>query len=286
VLLLDVIKSKAPLSSLLLAMVGFLMLTGFTAPEQQSIDVVRSNGENPGSLSGQSVAIRMSAMIDEVASGEYSQPIHLVAQFTIEGLDLGRQRDDVYSYSKKKNSSSNSAPASTCMATVETIAKTGNPIIDTRCKLVAFEVCMHKAIGTISQSQDSKRQCEIMRGLGGPNACLQPCIDAATLPIGGSGTVVTKANTYSGLTDFAVACYTKIVNSSNKGISACDRNEALQCLMNGSSIPSVNSAIRQERQSSCAEHYKKSPNEVCVACNKGEMRVDYDPKKVDLDSVK
>lgn len=290
-------KLNAAAASILLAAVSIVMLSGCTLPEEKYI---HSSGGHVGNL-GKIVSAAVKAASDPLAAelaaehfDQNSQPQPLterigqqvqVAQFSANELVLERPREDVYSYAKK-NSGSGDAPAGACMESVKKMPKTGNSVIDTRCSLVAFEVCMNKAIGTISQSQDSKKQCAIMQGLGGPTACRQPCIDATKLPVGGGGTVVTKENTYTKLTPFAVSCYEKIMNVPGGNVSACDRNEALQCLMNGSSVPGVNAAIRQERKDACTVFYRQNPKNVCAACYKGHLRVDYDSKKVDLDSDK
>jgi hypothetical protein len=186
-------------------------------------------------------------------------------------------REDPYSFAKK-NLPSNAAPASNCMEAVKNVPKTGNSVVDTRCSLVAFEVCMNKSAGIISQSQDSKKQCQIIQELGGAAACQQPCMDATKLPVGGSGVVTTARGTYTGLTPFAVACYNK-----TKSDDVCSHNEALQCLMNASSSEEINSAIRLERKNSCDELNRNQKNHACTACSAGGPRVDFDPKKPDLD---
>ncbi|MDO9199087.1 hypothetical protein [Rhodoferax sp.] len=267
-------KLNAAVSSILLAAVSVVMLCGFTMPEEKD---TRASGALVTLSSGRN-------SLPQAPAQTMEQPLRL-AQFSTNGLALERPTENPYTYSKK-NAPAGAAPASACMASVNAMPKTGNSVIDTRCKLVAFEVCMHEKIGTISQSQDSRKQCEIMQGLGGPAACRQPCIEAAKLPIGGSGTVVTKENTYTELTPFAVACYKKIMDVPGGNAGACSRNEALQCLMNGSSAAGVNAAIRQERKNACADFYQKYPNEPCVPCAKGEVRVDYDSRKVDLDAEK
>lgn len=177
-------------------------------------------------------------------------------------------------------SSENSA-AGACMKSVSSMAKTGNSVIDTRCSLVAFEVCMNKATGIISQSQGAKKQCAIMQGLGGATACQQPCIDAVALPVGGNGVV----DRYTGLTASALSCYNDRMDrlaGGDERATDCGINLALQCLMNGSSSASVNAAILRDRKSACKSFYGRYPGEVCVACYKDGLRVDYDPLKVDL----
>ena len=269
-------------SSFLLATASMVMLSGFAMPEEKDIRAISAP-----------VSSNVSATVTGI-SRQKSQPRTLanpakesvqLAQFQSNGMPMEQQREDPYTYARK-NSPSSAAPASACMASVNEMPTSGNLVIDTRCKLVAFEVCMHKTIGTISQSQDSRKHCEILQGLGGPATCRQPCIEASKLPIGGSGTVVTQENTYAGLTPFAVACYKKIMDVPGGNAGTCARNEALQCLMNGSAEPTVNSAIRQERKNACADFYQKHPNVPCVPCIKGKVRVDYDSKKVDLDSDK
>jgi hypothetical protein len=170
-----------------------------------------------------------------------------------------------------------------CMASAKFTQKTGNPVIDSRCSLVAFEVCMNKETGIISQSQGTTKQCTIMKGLGGATACLQPCAEALALPVGGKGAV----DRYTGLTPAAVSCYNGVMDRLTDGDeseNACNANVAMQCLMNGSSSPVVNAAILRDRKGECQSFYKRYPGKACVACFKDNLRVDYDPLKIDLDS--
>lgn len=160
---------------------------------------------------------------------------------------------------------------------------TGNSVIDTRCKLVAFEVCMNEEIGVISQSQDARKQCAIMKGLGGENACRQPCIKAAKLPVGGDGVVVTHTATYKELTPYAVSCYKKRMDSVGNKDNDCNYNHALQCLMNGSKSPDVNAAILRERKNAC-KSFQTTYGGACVPCSGENVRVNYDPSTMDLDS--
>lgn len=193
-------------------------------------------------------------------------------------------RMDPYSYAKNKSGVSD-AVVKPCMDSAKKASQTGNSVIDMRCALVAFEVCIHKANGTVSQSQDSAKQCKIMQGLGGASTCQQPCAEAAQLPVGGSGVVTTPSGTYTGLTPFAVTCYKETLGKSS-GIRSplCARNEALQCLMNGSSSPEVNAAIRKERSEQCIIMHRESPQAVCAACVGDKPRVDYAPGKIDIDA--
>ena len=198
-----------------------------------------------------------------------------------------QHKEDVYSFAMKNSGSDKSAPAAECMKSVSIMEKSGNSVVDTRCALVAFEVCMNKSIGTISQSQDSKKQCSIIKGIGGANACQQPCIDAVKLPTGGSGSVTTKEGSYTKLTSFAVSCYNKAMGNSNvnQGDETCSRNEALECLMNGSSLPDVNAAIQRERKNACRIFDAKFPHAACTPCKQGGgLRVDYDQSKIDIDA--
>jgi hypothetical protein len=168
---------------------------------------------------------------------------------------------------------------------------TGNSIIDTRCSLVAFEVCMHEELGVISQSQGAKKQCSIIKGLGGDSACLQTCIKAAKLPVGGDGTVRTVdvdgvVHNYNGLTRYAVSCYEetiKNIDTADNLTNSCKKNIALQCLMNGSSSPIVNASILKERKTAC-KRFNKTYSGGCVACAGESLRVNYDPAIIDLDS--
>lgn len=201
----------------------------------------------------------------------------------LDGLS-DRPSMDIYSYAKKQSGSGNGA-AGHCLTSAKTLPKSGNSVVDTRCSLVAFEMCMHQAMGTISQSQDSRKQCAIMQDLAGPDACKQPCAAAARLPVGGDGVIVTPGGTYAGLTPFAVTCYKETLGKSGGGTpGVCVQNSALQCLMNGSASAEVNTAIRRERISACAALQRDSANVQCSACIDGMPRVDYAPGKIDIDA--
>lgn len=195
------------------------------------------------------------------------------------------EKIDAYSFARK-NSGTTDAVAKMCMESVKAMPKSGNSVVDMRCALVAFEVCIYKGNGTISQSQDARKQCAIMKGLGGPTACQQPCEDAASLPVGGDGIVQTPGGLYTGMTPFAVACYRDTMKKATPGNPVtCVQNDALQCLMNGSASPEVNAAIRKERYAACAQLLKDHPQNACVACYEGKPRVDYAPNKIDIDAV-
>lgn len=162
------------------------------------------------------------------------------------------------------------------------VPETGNPVVDFRCRMVAVEVCVNKKTGFISQSQGTKKQCEIIQGLGGVTACKQPCSDAKHLPVGGNGVV----GNYRGLTSAAVSCYDetrKRIGGVDSKSDACNQNIALQCLMNASSSLDVNAAILRERKSGCKSFYNTYGGG-CVACSGEKLRVDYDPSIIDLDS--
>ncbi len=237
-------KLKASIASLLVAAASVVLLSGFTVPTEKTNNTSAVHVDNLGRASAQA------------------------------GLVVAQANSTV--------SSKNSA-ASDCMKSASLIAKTGNSVIDTRCSLVAFEVCMNKATGIISQSQGARKQCAIMQGLGGATACQLPCIAAAALPVGGSGI----HGTYTGLTPFAVACHKDVmdkVGGVDEMADACNLNHALQCLMNGSSSPSVNAAILRQRKSECKSFHAAYPGGGCSACSNGDLRVDYDPSKIDLDS--
>lgn len=168
--------------------------------------------------------------------------------------------------------------AKACLLAAKAIPKTMDSVIDTRCSLVAFEVCMNKKSGIISQSQDALRQCAMMKTRGGPAACAQPCAAATLLPTGGSGVV----DRYANLTAGAVRCYEnrmKDVGGEDAERDACIVNGALQCLMNGSSRPEVNAAILRERKASCRSYAKQYPNGTCGACRNGEVAYDFDQMK-------
>lgn len=201
------------------------------------------------------------------------------------GFSLNSPTENAYSYSKQTSGAIDDSSVEKCQDSVNKIPSTNNSVVDFRCKLVTFEVCMNKSIGTISQSQDSLKQCEIMKGLAGPRACAEACSEAAKLPTGGNGSVTTNNGTYNDLTPFAVACFKKIVGSTNLlgEVNSCGRNEALQCLINSSKHASINAKILEERKNACKEYHSKFPNAPCIACINGEVRLDYDPKKIDLD---
>lgn len=167
--------------------------------------------------------------------------------------------------------------AKECIASAKSLPKTANTIVDTRCALVALEVCMNKRSGVISQSQDAKRQCLMMQQLAGPGACLQPCAEAQVLPVGGSASV----GRYTNLTEGAKRCYDArmALVSNNAQENACSNNVALQCLENASSLPSVNAAILRERKSACSSYGKKYPAGSCGACSGKELSVDYERLK-------
>ena len=78
--------------------------------------------------------------------------------------------------------------AGACMLSAKSIPKTLNSVVDTRCSLVAFEVCISKTTGYSSQSQEAKKQCAMIKEIGGATACLQPCIEVLSLSVGSSGT--------------------------------------------------------------------------------------------------
>ena len=197
---------------------------------------------------------------------------------------LSPEKIDAYSFARK-NSGTNDAVAKNCLESAKALPKSGNSVVDMRCSLVAFEVCIYKGNGTISQSQDSRKQCGIIKGLAGPAACQQPCEEAASLPVGGDGVVQTPGCLYTGMTPFAVACYRDTLTKALPGNPAvCLQNDALQCLMNGSASPEVNAAIRKERHAACAQLQKDKPLNACVACFEGKPRVDYAPDKVDIDA--
>lgn len=197
---------------------------------------------------------------------------------------LSPEKIDAYSFARK-NSGTNDAVAKNCLESAKALPKSGNSVVDMRCSLVAFEVCLYKGNGTVSQSQDSRKQCGIIKGLGGAAACQQPCEEAATLPVGGDGVVQTPGGLYTGMTPFAVACYRDTFAKAPLGNPpVCVQNDALQCLMNGSASPEVNAAIRKERYAACAQLQKDKPLNACVACFEGKPRVDYAPDKVDIDA--
>lgn len=168
--------------------------------------------------------------------------------------------------------------AKACLASAKAIPKTMDSVIDTRCSLVAFEVCMNKKSGVISQSQDAQRQCAMMKTRGGATACAQPCAEAMVLPKGGSGVV----GRYANLTEGAARCYEnrmKDVGGEDQERDACVVNSALQCLMNGSSRPDVNAAILRERKASCKSYAKQYPNGTCSSCKNGEVAYDFEKMK-------
>ncbi|WLI91100.1 hypothetical protein Q4S45_08270 [Massilia sp. R2A-15] len=137
---------------------------------------------------------------------------------------------------------------------------------------------MQKSTGFISQSQDAKRTCALVKQLGGANACLQPCAEAMALKSGGKGIV----DRYSGLTEASVACYNNVMSTIrdvDQGSDECRLNHALECLQNASALPSVNEAIVRERRSACKAFSTSYPNVPCSACHDGRPRVDYERSK-------
>ncbi len=165
-----------------------------------------------------------------------------------------------------------------CLESAKAQPKTLNSLVDTRCSLVAFEVCMNKSKGVISQSQDAKRQCAMIKAITGPNTCMQPCIEALGLPIGGDGVV----GRYTGLTKVSVDCY----NSSLAGIDGkdeekdeCRLNSALACLQNASALPTINAAILRERKNGCKSYASSFPGKMCGVCSNDRLRVDYEEQK-------
>lgn len=168
--------------------------------------------------------------------------------------------------------------AKACILQAKAIPKTMDSVIDTRCSLVAFEVCMNKKSGVISQSQDAQRQCTMMKTRGGANACAQPCAEAMVLPKGGNGSV----GRYANLTEGAARCYEnrmKELGGEDAERDACVVNSALQCLMNGSSRPDVNAAILRERKAACKSYAKQYPNGKCSQCKDGEVAYDFEKMK-------
>ena len=168
--------------------------------------------------------------------------------------------------------------AKACIASAKSIVKSGNSIVDTRCALVAFEVCMHEKSGIISQSQDAPRQCAMMKSIGGAQACAVPCAAVLALPTGGTG----KVGKYTGLTEGAVRCHDNVMSegiSDDPKTNACASSRALQCLMNGSASPAVNAAIQRERLSACRGFAKLYPDGGCGACRGSELGLDYDKLK-------
>ena len=165
-----------------------------------------------------------------------------------------------------------------CLDSAKAQPKTLNSVVDTRCSLVAFEVCMNKSKGVISQSQDAKRQCAVIKEITGPNTCMQPCIEALGLPIGGDGVV----GRYTGLTKESVDCYNSslaAILGKNEQEDECRLNNALACLQNASALPAVNAAILRERKNGCKSYASSFPGKVCVACSNDRLRVDYDQQK-------
>ena len=157
--------------------------------------------------------------------------------------------------------------AAQCMAQNSSVPKSGNDLVDMRCSLVAFEVCMNQSTGIISQSQGAKDNCNLIKSVGGPNACQAPCAAAVALPVGGTESV----GRYKGLTPAASACYDERMVSASKqptpSAKACGVNAAVTaCLYNGSSLPEVNAAILREAQAGCANFKSRFPNDSCQAC--------------------
>lgn len=175
------------------------------------------------------------------------------------------------------------AKAQACREAMKTVTVSGSGIAQMRCRLVAYETCMHRELGIISQSQDSARQCTVIQQLAGPTACGEPCAEAAKLPKGGGGVVtLSGGQRFPGLTAFAVDCYQGHASKLSLSEGSCGYNEALQCLTNGSSDAGTNDAIRALRRRSCERLNAEHPDQPCSACVKGAPRVDFDPRKPDL----
>ena len=192
-------------------------------------------------------------------------------------------RDPFAHAAKRVGREAADAQALACRESVKAVTVTGSGIAQVRCRLVAYETCMNKALGIVSQSQDTARQCTIIQALAGPAACGEPCEAASRLPKGGSGVVSVKgAGTFTGLTPFAVDCFQGFADAGAVTEGSCAYNQALQCLMNGSAAPAVNDAIRALRQRSCKQYATDHPDQACSACSQGAPRVDHDPRKPDL----
>lgn len=249
--------------SIIFATISIVMLTGFSAPEEKNHNATGGQLDNSAKASPWLLPGQQQAQPAE-------QRFFMVAQAGVAG-------------SINPSTANRNAAAGACMESAKSIPKTGNPVVDTRCSLVAFEVCMHKATGIISQSQGTTKQCTIIQGLGGAAACQPYCTMAAALPVGGKGKA---ALTYTGLTPAAVSCYDDVmdrIDGVNKENDDCNHNHALQCLMNGSASPSVNAAILRDRKSAC-KSFNATYGGGCSACAGDNVRVDYDPAKIDLDS--
>jgi hypothetical protein len=176
--------------------------------------------------------------------------------------------------------SANPQAAGECLTQAKSLPMTGNQIVDTRCSLVAFEVCMNRKTGYISQSQDARRQCAMIQTLAGASACQSTCLAASALPVGGSG----RVDRYTGLTSEAVACYeARMASIGARGnddeFNDCVANTALECLQNASSSPVVNAAIARERRSSCKSFHARYRQGRCGACFEDRPRVDYEAMK-------
>ncbi len=209
--------------------------------------------------------------IAAAATAENTRPLRLESQ-PIPASELAGSKSlviaqvDFGSYdaaAKNKRDTS----ASECLGQDAAIVKTGNSIVDMRCSLVAFEVCMNRKTGIISQSQEAKENCTLIKRVGGAGACKAPCDAVTGLPVGGDGVV----GRYKGLTSAAVNCYdTAIVRAgkeSDPGKKACLVSHAVTaCLYNASSLPEVNAAILREATAGCQRLTRNYPDGNCQSC--------------------
>ena len=220
-------------------------------------------------------------------------------------------RQSEFSYAIEK-SQAQGDPARECLLAGQSLVQNSKGdldlVVNTRCALVMSEVCMQQKTGAISQSQSSGKQCEIIKGLAGAQACEPACSDAGKLKSGGSATVQTPYGSFAGLTDFALSCYTKILGTHTGDPNTCETNQAMQCLINASADQAVNAQIRAARQQSCQTYYahwkSTGSKHACLACitegeirlpgnsesvplppglKPGDPRVDFNAKVIDLD---
>lgn len=280
------IKLKTSLPIIILLTVSLVILTGFTRLDDKSNEARGWQVDNFSRTDKNTFSSHLVTELENgstglksfgAKSGIFIDPNSLLQQ------QMQTMNQRVLVVAQANNAVSDKYKATEyCMDSAKLIPKTGNPVIDTRCSLVAFEVCIYQKTGFISQSQGTKKQCAIIQGLGGATACQQPCIAAADLPVGGNG----RVGRYTGLTAAAVSCYNERIDRKDgvdKQRDACNQNLALQCLMNGSSSARVNEDILQERKNGCIV-FHRIYGEGCLACSGDKIRVDYDPTKIDLDS--
>lgn len=191
---------------------------------------------------------------------------------------------DPYAHAEKMGTASPAMVARCRQESLTLPIATGNSAADFRCKLVAFEVCMFKEGKVQSQSQDSANQCQVIRGLAGPTACQKTCEEASALKKGGSNTIVFRAFRFTGLTDFAAACWREKLERLQIDVSkdSCAVSNTMECLINASDTPSVNETIALQRRAMCQSLSQNDLAHQCGSCNGDRPRIDYNQKRDEL----